>query len=181
MKFYSKIFKVCLPAPLALKAREFADRVVVTTDYSDSNQVSKQKITEDHFVSKLGEESARIVLSKYATVTGPDYTIYPAYEKSWSEDLFVDSVGVAVKTQKRSVAARFELSWTFQCGVARRDVILDRPFAWVVFVVYDDLNPYNCYVFPPYQVNELTFGEPKIWKLKGHKKVVYAKDLPLNR
>lgn len=181
MKFYTKIYRVYLSEDTALKAKQFADRVVSTTDYSDSNQTLMQKIAEDHFISKLGEEAAKVVLSKFAAVQGPDYKIYGSRQKSWSDDLFVNGVGLAVKTQKRTTAERFELSWTFQCGAARRDVILDNPLAWIVFVVFDDLHPYTCYVYPPFQLKELTFGEPKLQKLRGHKTVVYAKNLPLKK
>jgi hypothetical protein len=180
MRFYSEIQKISLAKEAAIKAWRFAKKVVATTDYSDSNQRHRNKILIDHFVSKLGEEAAKEVLSQFSEVVGPDYNIYIAKEKSWEDDLFVNDVGVAVKTQLRRSALQYGLSWTFQSGEIRRDLILDRPEAWVIFVECDEQHPYEMYVYPPLQVKELVFGEPKLQHLKGHKKVVYADTLKLN-
>ncbi len=177
MKFYSEVQLVSLDKHVAIRAWQFARDVVVTTDYSDSNQQQVNKIRIDHFVSKLGEEAAREVFSKFAKVDGPDYQIYLPQEKSWEDDLFVDGVGIAVKTQLRRSAQRYGLSWTFQAGDQRRDSILHEPDAWVVFVECNDQQPYNMYVYPALQVKELVFDEPKLQHLKGHKKVVYADSL----
>lgn len=181
VKFYTKILKVCLESAIVAKAKIFAETVTSTTDYSDTKQLYAKKIKDDHFISKLGEEAVRIVFSKYARVVGPDYNIYNAKAKSWKEDLSIDNLGLAVKTQKRSSAEKYGLSWTFQCSAGRMDSVLQQPDAWVVFVAYDDLNPYTCYVYPPFQMKELTLGEPKLDKLKGHKKVVYANTLKVNK
>lgn len=160
------------------RADAFASAVNGTTDYSDSNQSSKSKIKKDHFISKLGEEAAYAVLKKFVTVSLPDYAVYIGLEKSWAHDLFIAGDGIAVKTQSRSSARLYGLSWTFQCGPQRRDTILDQPEAWVLLVAYDDAAPHTCYVYPPYQIKELDFDEPRLEKLKGCKKVVYATSLP---
>lgn len=178
MKFYSEIQQVNLDKNIVLLAWDFAGKVTATTNYADSNQNVLKKIKDDHFVSKLGEEACKIVLSKYANVTGPDYIIYPADKKSWQEDLIINGVGLAVKTQRRTAAKKYSLSWTFQCGAKRKDTILTKPDAWVVFVEYDDTAPYNCYIYPPYQIKNLIFSEPKLPHLIGHKKVIYAAMLP---
>ncbi len=177
MKYYSEIQRVNLNKEFALKAWEFAKKVTTTTDYSDTNQIQLRKIELDHFVSKLGEEAVKIVLSNYGMVTGPDYTIYNSDKKSWDDDLFIDGSGVAVKTQMRSAALKYSLSWTFQSALSRKDLILNKPDAWVIFVECDDTSPYDMYVYPPKQIKELIFEEPKLQHLKGHKKVVYAKTL----
>ncbi len=161
------------------RAWEFANKVVTTVNYTDSNQHQTKKIIDDHFISKLGEEACKIILQQYAEVKGPDYTIYDAPQKSWSDDLLINNIGVAVKTQRRTNARKYTLSWTFQSAKTRRDIILDKPDAWIVFVEYDDMHPYNCYIFPPYQVTELTFNEPKLQYLKQSKKVIYAAELPV--
>ena len=167
-----------LPTEAAERAKKFATEVVHTTDYKDSNQTSNLKIQGDHFVSKIGEEAVYAVLKNFATVSLPDYAIYHGKEKSWAPDLFIDGKGLAVKTQSRSSAKLYGLSWTFQCGEQRRDTILDDPESWVVFVAFDDTTPYTCYVYPPYQIKELTFDEPRLERLRGFKKVVYAISLP---
>jgi len=150
-----------------------------TTDYSDSNQRIIKKIRDDHFVSKLGEEACKIVLSEFATIEGPDYKIYTVKQKSWRDDLIVNEVGIAVKTQRRTAAKKYSLSWTFQAGSMRKDAILEKPDAWVAFVEYDDEHPYNCYVYPLYQIKELLFEDPKLARLKKQKKMVYVASLRL--
>ncbi len=179
MKFYTTIQTIQLPKEIAAKAWAFAKQVVGTTNYADSNQTQQQKIKLDHFISKLGEEATKLVFANYGVVTEPDYTIYEANKKSWQHDLFVNDIGLAVKTQSRSSATKYGLSWTFQAGSHRKDSILQNPTAWVVFVECDDTNPYICYVYPPYQIQELSFNEPKLAHLIAHKKVVYANTLLL--
>ena len=179
MKFYSSVQKIVLAKEVVDKAKSFAVEVAATTDYSDANQQQKDKIITDHFISKIGEEAARVVLCRFAKVEGPDYAIYEAKQKSWAADLFVNKVPLAVKTQATSAAIRYGLSWTFQSGAKRKDLILHQPEAWVVFVEYDDYNaPYEtCFVLPPFQMKELVLDEPRLPHLKGHKKVVYAASL----
>jgi hypothetical protein len=179
MKYYNRIQKICLDETAIQKAQEFAKKVAATTNYSDSNQLANSKITDDHFISKVGEEAAKKMLSRFAFVEGPDYNIYEERQKSWADDLYVNNVGFAVKTQKRSAAKRYSLSWTFQSGQYRKDIILNKPEAWVVFVEYDDIVHNVCFVYPPFQIKELKFGEPKLAYLKNHKKVVYANSLPI--
>ena len=179
MKFYTTIQEVNLDTTIVEKARKFAEDVIPTINYSDSNQTVIKKIQFDHFVSKLGEEAAVIVLSQYAVMQGPDYNIYSAAQKSWREDLLVNNTGVAVKTQTRSAASRYGLSWTFQCGSKRHDPILNTPEAWVVFVECNDFADYHCRVYPPFQIRELVFKDPTLPHLKGLKKVVYANTLIL--
>ena len=45
-----------------------------------------KKIKDDHFVSKMGEEACKMVLSEFCSVTGPDYTIYAADKKGLDAD-----------------------------------------------------------------------------------------------
>ena len=121
-------------------ARTFAQAITDTVNYRDSNQASRKKIHDDHFVSKLGEEAVRFVFeARKCVVQGPDYTIYGNRQKSWAADLKINALDVAVKTQRRSSANRYGLSWTFQDSSKRRDPILDMPDAWVCMVVYEDL------------------------------------------
>lgn len=178
MQYFNTIQQVAINHLTIQRAKNFARQVAITTNYADTNQLSAIKITNDHFISKIGEEAARLVLSSYAPVTGPDYAIYHGKAKSWNDDLYINGTGLAVKTQKRSMAQKFGLSWTFQAGPTRSDIILKNPEAWVVFVEYDDFAGDICYVYPPLQMKTLTLAEPVLDKLKGFKKVVYATSLP---
>lgn len=182
MQDFVKVQTVTLEQSLVSKARDFAKQVTPTIGcpgrgYQDANQVNLQKIEHDHYVSKLGEEAVRTVFQQLnRRVWGPDYQVYQAAQKSWNADLLIDGIGLAVKTQTATSAKRFGLSWTFQAGVYRKDPILNHPDAWVCFVEVNDAI-YHCRVYPPHQIKQLKFEEPKLDRLKGSKKVVYATSL----
>jgi hypothetical protein len=176
--FRSPVTVTLLPSTVK-RAKEFATAVICTVDYRDSNQSVKAKIQDDHFISKLGEEAVKVVFkSRGASVVGPDYMIYKGKNKSWNADLVVNDLDVAVKTQKKSAADKYGLSWTFQHSEVRMDPILKNPEAWVCFVEVNDADAkYRCIVFPPVKIKMLPFREPRLKHLKGKKKVVYAGDL----
>ena len=161
------------------RARAFAEAVMDTVDYQDSNQMKKKKIYDDHFVSKLGEEAVRRVFEeRHCLVEGPDYAIYDSGEKSWAADLKINGLEVAVKTQRRSAANRYDLSWTFQDSPRRRDPILAMPEAWVCLVVYEDLKPdFECLVYPLRKIKQLIFEAPRLSRLVGKKQAVYLDTL----
>ena len=161
------------------RAQVFAQAVTKTVNYHDSNQIRKQKISDDHFVSKLGEEAAcSVFTARQCIVDGPDYTVYAGEQKSWAADLRINALEVAVKTQRRSAAKRYGLSWTFQDSPKRRDPILSLPEAWVCLVVYEDLKPdYECLVYPLRKIKQLIFEEPRLSKLVGKKQAVYLETL----
>jgi len=165
------------------RATAFADAVTGTVNYQDSNQSAKRKIRDDHFVSKLGEEAVRFVFEKRdCTIEGPDYTVYSGKRKSWDADLKVNDIEVAVKTQRRSAAMRYGLSWTFQDSPERRDPILEMPEAWVCLVVYEDLlNGHECLVYPLRRIKQLIFEAPRLSKLIGKKQAVYLETLQQHR
>ena len=171
--------KIILDASTISKAKQFGEAVVSTIDYKDSNQSNLEKIRDDHFISKLGEEAVKKLMEERGdTVIGPDYTIYDAKKKSWSCDLLINNIEVAVKTQKKSAASKYGLSWTFQFSPFRKDPILSNPSAWICLVECDDSDVnYSCNVFPPRKMKSLLLKEPKLQHLKGKKKVVYAEDI----
>jgi hypothetical protein len=168
-----------LPLEAVDRANTFADLVTDTVNYRDSNQSRRRKIRDDHFVSKLGEEAVRMVFeARNCIVEGPDYTIYDKKQKSWMADLKVNALEVAVKTQRRSAANRYDLSWTFQDSPIRRDPILSMPEAWVCLVVYEDLKPdFECLVYPLRKVKKLIFEAPRLSRLAGKKQAVYLETL----
>jgi len=161
------------------RAIAFASAVVSTVNYQDSEQIVQQKIQDDHFVSKLGEEAVHFVFEQRdCTVEGPDYEVYSGKRKSWEADLKINGLEVAVKTQRRSAAKRYGLSWTFQDSPKRRDPILDMPDAWVCLVVYEDLKDgYECVVYPLRKIKQLIFEAPRLSRLVGKKQAVYLETL----
>ena len=173
---------ILIPAEARQRASTFADDVTTTVDYTDSYQSKKEKIRDDHFVSKLGEEAVRILFQgRECLVEGPDYGVYEARRKSWAADLKINGLDVAVKTQRRSAGNRYGLSWTFQDSPERRDPILDAPEAWVCFVVFEDLKPETeCVVYPLRKIRQLIFEAPRLAKLAGKKQAVYLETLIQN-
>ncbi len=179
MSTFRTLQTVQLPVEAIARANTFAEAVIDTVNYRDSNQSRRQKIRDDHFVSKLGEEAVRFVFeARNCIVDGPDYTIYDGKQKSWVADLKINGLDVAVKTQRRSAANRYGLSWTFQDSPRRRDPMLSMPDAWVCFVVYEDLKPgFECIVYPLRKIKQLIFEEPLLPHLSGKKKTVSMKTL----
>jgi hypothetical protein len=170
---------VQLPPESLARANLFAGAVVDTVNYRDSSQTRRKKIFDDHFVSKLGEEAVRLVFeARQCIVEGPDYNVYESKQKSWTADLRVNALEVAVKTQRRSAANRYDLSWTFQDSPRRRDPILSMPDAWVCLVVYEDLKPEpECLVYPLRKIRQLIFEAPRLSRLSGKKQAVYLETL----
>jgi hypothetical protein len=168
-----------LPPAAVERAKAFAEAVTETVNYRDSNQTQKKKIHDDHFVSKLGEEAVCLVFqARKCAVEGPDYTIYDGRQKSWAADLKINALEVAVKTQRRSAANRYGLSWTFQDSPERHDPILAMPEAWVCLVVYEDLNPgFECVVYPLRKIKQLIFEAPRLSRLRGKKQAIYLETL----
>ncbi|MBI2332674.1 MAG: hypothetical protein HYU84_11040 [Chloroflexi bacterium] len=171
-----------IPKDAEERAFEFARSVTDTVNYRDSNQSINEKIRDDHFVSKLGEEAVRILFQgRECLVEGPDYGVYEAKHKSWAADLKVNGLDVAVKTQRRSAANRYGLSWTFQDSPERRDPILDMADAWVCLVVFEDLkSETECLVYPLRKIKQLIFEAPRLAKLVGKKQAVYLQTLVKN-
>jgi hypothetical protein len=161
------------------RANAFANAVTDTVNYRDSIQTAKKKIYDDHFVSKLGEEAVHLVFEKRnCVIEGPDYTVYESKQKTWAADLRINSLDVAVKTQRRSAANRYGLSWTFQDSPKRRDPILAMPEAWVCLVLYEDLKPAcECVVYPLRMIKQLIFEAPRLRRLVGKKQAVYLETL----
>lgn len=183
MRCFNQITTVRVTVDAIARAKSFAIQVTPTVGtpgkgYKDTNQINLLKIQQDHFVSKVGEEAVKAVFQQFGKqIQGPDYQIYSGRQKSWDFDLSINGVGLAVKTQTAAAAAKFGLSWTFQAGIYRRDPIFDQPESWICFVKFDQSNQ-HCAVYPPYQIKELEFAEPKLAQLKESKKVVYAESLP---
>jgi len=183
MSTFRKPQVVLLSPEAVARARAFAEAVTETVNYRDSNQAYKKKIRDDHFVSKLGEEAVKLVFeTRHCRVEGPDYSIYEGKKKSWIADLKVNALEVAVKTQRRSAANRYGLSWTFQDSPRRRDPILSMPEAWVCLVAFEDLKPdFECVVYPLRKIKQLIFESPRLSHLEGKKKTVCMETLQKNK
>ena len=122
MRYFVTVQTVVLFPELIAKARDFAKLVTPTigspgNGYRDTNQLDLKKIENDHFVSKGGEEAVRIVFEKLGRqVKGPDYRIYEGKQKSWDSDLYVDGLGLAVKTQSVALSKKSVCPGPFNQG-----------------------------------------------------------------
>jgi hypothetical protein len=134
-----------------------------------------QKLSKTTSLANWVKKLSNLPLKNVAELLSPDYAIYKSKQKSWEADLFVEGVPLAVKTQSAEAAKKYGLSWTFQAGSVRRDPILGKPEAWVCFVELVTFS--SARVYPPYQIKDLKFREPRLEKLKGSKLVVYAEGL----
>jgi len=183
MNYFKGINYTTLNEKQINKIKQFAEDCVKTNYYGDTKQHNIYKIERDIFIGKAGEEAVKKVFLSYISnnlIKGPDYNIYDKKNKSWEEDLFIDGVGLGVKTQIKNSADAFDLSWLFQkdSEKGRRDVVLDKPDAFVCFVLYTDQGgEHSFYVYPPTQIKNLNFKDPKKEDLIGYKSVVYARDL----
>ena len=60
---HENIITINVPLEALRRAHIFSQQVIATINYSDSNQTQLNKIRDDHFVSKIGEEAAKEVIS----------------------------------------------------------------------------------------------------------------------
>lgn len=185
MRIFNNPQKVNLTESQLQRAKKFAEDTMSNykDNYKDTNQTIIEKIRQDFFVNKLGEEAVSLLFNSLGhevynitETKGPNYTIYPT--GFWGNDLIINGEKLAVKTQSTSQAKIFSLSWTFQLS-PRKDPILENPNYWVIFVECDIKHRY-ANVYLPYQIKELKFTNPLKSQLRGKKLVVLASDLPCN-
>ena len=160
-------------------SQHFAEKVVDTNidEYSKRNQSDIEKIKKDILIGKLAEWGVYFIyLERNRTkIDPPDMKVYNAWNKSFEPDLKWGLYNLHIKSQIAESSERYGDSWVFQakdplfgfsneydivigCRVSiERDgvyvgILLEKPF------------------------KELKFGEPKLSKFGGNKKVVYLKD-----
>lgn len=171
------------------KAWNFANKVVTTTDYSDSQQTDKEKKIKNFFIGKLGEEVVYGVLKDHNIQSfnitgkeGPDYSIYEQKQKRWNCDLYIKLydkyIGITIRTQASSIAKYFGVNWIIQSiKTGRYDPSQDNPDSLVCLVECDDsYRYYPCIVYPLYRMNELKISDIQ-GKYSESKRIILKKDL----
>jgi len=157
---------------------QFAEKVSITTNYSDCNQNNFNLKVYQHYIGKLGELAVYLYLKDKHNITKPDFKIYETKNKSWDSDLKISNKHLSIKTQDVKSAKRFELSWTFQYIKNGRKDSSIKNNTIVIPTLYDN-NYYKdlrIIIFPSINIKEIKFGEPKKQSLKGKKLVMYATD-----
>lgn len=159
-----------------LKSYAYALGVTPTKYDIYDGQYDKNKLFYDALYGKMGEDAAYQILKKYdINVSAPDYEVKKA--PSWESDLkkFMGN-DIAVKTQNIDSKKRYGLGWTFQYQLFKRcDPILNKPYAWVCFVLCGNLtieNELKCIVFPLVQVKDLKYRPAALPHLNDKKKFV---------
>ncbi len=148
----------------------YADAVVGTVNYADSNQSNKIKVRNDHFVGKVAEFCAHQLLKDDFAISSPDCEVFKGKDKSWESDL-KGKTSFAIKSQTVESYKKYGASLMFQdIKGGRRDPILDKPEDYVVWVL---VSQHYGIVVPPMKVKDLIMGEPKVFRLKGTKSVAY--------
>ena len=156
----------------------FAEKVSITTNYSDCNQNNFDLKVYQHYIGKLGELAVYLYLKKTHNITKPDFNIYEIKNKSWDSDLKIDNKHLSIKTQDIKSAKRFELSWTFQyIKNGRKDYSIKNNII-VIPTLYDNYyyHDLRIIIFPSINIKNIKFGEPKKQNLKGKKIIMYATD-----
>jgi len=132
------------------KCRAFANQANYSEYFRNRNQRDLEKCAKDSFQGKLGEICAyRLMQIYWPSITAPDFTIYPSFQKSWNPDMMIGNIPVHVKCQGHRSASEFGASWLFQWsnrnGRAGKDMIFvdESEDGWVVFVLLDEDNKHG--------------------------------------
>jgi hypothetical protein len=174
---------VYVDAAPAARCRDFATRSVGTNvdQYKRRNQTDPRVIERQIFVGKLGEFAAVEWLKRRGyEPTEADFEIYPANRKSYAADLRIVSTPIHVKSQEKSAANRFGLSWTFQYGGSTgsdREIFCAEPKGSVILTMVDGcaVHIYGAPLAKTLRERDL-FRDPLLPRLRGIKTVVYYKD-----
>lgn len=160
------------------KVMDFAEKVSLTTNYSDCGQNDYRLKVYQHYIGKMGELATFLYLRKGYEINEPDFKIYHGKDKSWDSDLKVGKVHISIKTQDISSAKRFGLSWTFQHINGGRSDASIKSETLVIPTLYDNsyYDKTRIVLFPSIDIRDVVFGEPKKESLKGKKLVMYAND-----
>jgi len=160
------------------KVMRFAERVSMTTNYSDCGQNDFNLKAYQHYVGKLGELAVYLYLKDSYDITEPDFKIYEVKDKSWDSDLKIENEHLSIKAQDIQSAKKFGLSWTFQYIKGGRSDSSIKKNITVIPTLYDNTyyNDLRVVVFPSIKIENVKFGEPKKKSLKGKKLVMYAEE-----
>lgn len=173
MKTYylsSDIIKMC---------QNFADLVVNTNvdEYSRRNQTDTEKIKQDILIGKLAEWGVYFIYLERGrkTVSVPDMSIYNRRNKSFDPDLNWGLYKLHIKSQSSISSQRYGSSWVFQSKDPLFDFCNEYDIVIGCRVDYEeDGAVVKILLEKPFK--NLNFGEPKLSKFGGNKKVVYLKD-----
>lgn len=173
------------------RCRKFAVDVVETNieKYKKRNQFDKKKIIKDIYIGKKSEMAAYKYINNIGVDEGtytsdgiktgePDFEIYGAKNKSFDADLKsqgTDNCKYHVKSMTSESAARWGLSWTFQ----REDPLVHTPEDTDHIVLCEAIDKYRIEIKMVMSAKEAQhlYGVPKLYKLRGIKRVLYWKDV----
>lgn len=157
--------------------------------YGDSGQHDAGKKQRDREIAKLAElaVSSYCRMRGYEIMTDVDFGIYPHAERWHSPDLVILRGGkrwhLSVKARAHQAAERWGVCWTYQYHPRPDPIFSGRTAGRMeVLVRQRQVASLMCYEvvggYPAAQLLPL-MKEPERVNLRAHKRVLYAKDLPI--
>lgn len=160
-----------VPLSIYKQCEQFAEVVVSTNKdkYAKRNQYNVEVIQKQILEGKVAEWGVWLhFLSLDKELSEPDMNIYSKNKKSFDADLTFEDLKFHIKSQNFQSMQRYGRSWMFQVEDPLFRNAEDND--WCVFCL---LKSRIVDIIIVEQFNKLVFGEPKLDKLKGIKKVVY--------
>lgn len=161
-----------------LEILQFSKDVIKTNleKYKKRNQFNPVKIFNDIVTGKVAEYAVYNYFKiKNRECSKPDIKIYEAAKKSFDADLLVEEkIKIHIKSQTIEQANKYSLSWTFQA----EDSLVKTPTTddYIVLCRVDDLKVDILSIkSASYFIGK--YKDPKLFKLKGIKKVIYYHDV----
>jgi hypothetical protein len=160
------------------KCLRFSKKVVDTNIdcYARRNQTDKEKIIDDILVGKIAEiASEKLLTARGIEHSETDLNVYSVGGKSFDPDLYGwtewRSWKFHVKCMKHENAERWGLSWSFQAT----DHLVTDPNSDEYIILCELMDYHTIDIKTVVRANTLfnCWGDPKLNKLKGIKKVLY--------
>ena len=182
--------KIIISEEVFNKSKDFAEASVQSSldKYSRRNQFDVEKIKQDIKVGRIGEEIVYQELKKhFPEISGPDYNVYEAIDKSWDPDLKDPNSNIkfAVKTQDIRSDIEFGTSWVFQYNKNKnfdcdKEIFKEKNNSFVCFVSLNSPKRFGMIrsiVRTSWIHDNNLFKDMKLSKLIGNKMAVYYDDL----
>jgi len=163
--------KIKIPKNIVSDCENFATKVIGTNidKYRLRRQSDASLIRKQIVQGKLAEYAVYLMFDKRCKA--PDLTVYDKLKKSFDADLEFGNIRFHVKSQSKESEQRYSRSWVFQS----EDPLFKENSSndLCVFCVVDGDLVDICLIK---KFKNIKFGDPKLIKFKGIKKMVYYED-----
>ena len=169
----------CLDYDIYKMCQHFSQRVINTNvdEYAKRKQSDIEKIENDILIGKLAEWGVYFIYLERNrnNIDPPDMKVYNVRNKSFEPDLKWGLYNLHIKSQIAESSERYGDSWVFQA----KDPLFGFSNEYDIVIgcrVSIEKDGVYVGILLEKQFKELKFGEPKLSKFGGNKKVVYLKD-----